>query len=302
MKNLPMNPLNPGARHKARGADAFTLSELLVVVCTASMLMLVLLSTAFTTRERAMRAECVNNLREIGVGLNLYATDANDYFPLCGWVNPTSGGNPWQTYLAARMLGTGTNIIQGYYNLGLLFRTGIVPNPKTFYCPSTSAINSVFSYGYYTTASNSWPFAPNDGQNPYIRTGYNYYPQLRVIERLVTAFGPFNVPKLTASQVQLEFGEQPLSLVTPARWTDLDPKKSVTTDLVNSTGMLSHRATGTVAGLNALFPDGRVVFQNQRTASTTVNSPWFWAFWNYIPSGPADDPGTFRIIMSKWNQ
>lgn len=278
---------------------AFTLIELLVVFCATGMLAAVLLSVAFTTRERVMRAQCADNLRQIGAGLNIYANEKNGYLPICGW---KSGGNPWETYLACRFSAPGsTNIVEGYYNLGLLFRTKVVPDPRIFYCPSLAGISETFSYDYYAT--NGWPSVPVGYLgNPFIRVGYNYYPQLRATQQILYAASYFTVPKLTYSRVQLEFGSF-LSLVTPAKWTELDSKKSITTDLVNTTNELSHLASGSVAGLNALFPDGRVTFQNARTDSRTgINSPWYNGFWMIptIPGGPGDNPSAFRIIMSDW--
>jgi prepilin-type N-terminal cleavage/methylation domain-containing protein len=283
-------------RGQTRASRAFTLIELLVVLGAVAMLAAVLLSASFTTRERVSRAQCVSNLRQIGVGLSLYAAEANDYYPICGLPN---GQLPWQTYEIARVdPADGITITRGYESLGLLFRTKTVPDPKTFYCPSLACVSSLFAYDYYTTASTGWPSTPVGSGDDNIRAGYNYYPQLRVTERVMTPVGYMMLPKLTFSQVQLEFGS-PLNLVTPAKWTELDPKKSVTTDLVISLSYLSHKASGSVAGVNALFPDGRVVFQNARTDSRTgPNSPWDPIFW--MAGTGSDALPSFRTIMNDW--
>lgn len=290
---------NPPARRFTGLERAFTLTELLVVLGMIALLAGVMLSAAFTTQERVLRAECADNLRQIGVGLNLYANEANDYFPICGW---PSSQNPWQTYQAARVL-AGTNlVIVGYENLGLLVRTKIIPDPKSLYCPSTSQINTYFSYESYSATPYGWPFIPADfSGNPYIRTGYNYYPQLRVTELVPTPYGVFTLPKLTFSPVKLEFGGTG-NLVTPAKWSDLNPRKSVVTDLVNSTSQLSHRASGSVAGLNALFPDGTVSFQPARNHNQKgSNQPFDPKLWDPLDAGgPGNDPAGFRIIMNGW--
>jgi type II secretory pathway pseudopilin PulG len=290
LKELKATRLSP----TEGGVQAFTLTELLAVIAGVAMLAAVVLASAgFTSREQVMRAQCVNNLRQIGVGLSLYASDANDFYPICGLPN---GQQPWQTYEIARVdPADGITITRGYESLGLLFRTKTVPDPKIFYCPSLARASSLFAYDYYTTAPNGWPSTPVGSGDDNIRAGYNYYPQLRVTERVMTPVGYMMMPKLTFSQVQLEFG-LPLNLVTPAKWTGLDPKKSVTTDLVTSLSYLSHKASGSVAGVNALFPDGRVVFQNARTDSRTApNSPWDLNFWVTGPDLPS-----FRAIMNDW--
>ena len=296
MKKSSLNQVAAVRRWQTGSARAFTLTELLVVIGMTAMLGAVLLSASFTTQERVLRAQCVSNLRQIGVGLSLYAAEANDYYPICGLPN---GQFPWQTYEIARVdPADGITITRGYESLGLLFRTKTVPDPKTFYCPSLACASSLFAYDYYTTAPNGWPSTPVGSGDDNIRAGYNYYPQLRVTERVITPVGSLMLPKLIfSSQVQLEFGS-PLNLVTPAKWTGLDPKKSVTTDLVTSMSYLSHKASGSVAGVNALFPDGRVVFQNARTDSQS-GSPWDPNLW-YAMTETGNELASFRAIVNGW--
>jgi type II secretory pathway pseudopilin PulG len=291
----PMQKLTATTRRRPTGSvRAFTLTELLVVIGLTAMLGAVLLSASFTTQERVMRAQCVNNLRQIGVGMNLYSADANGYVPICGW---PQGQNPWQTAEACRVdIANSTNVTRGFYSLGLLFRTKIVADAKTFYCPGTALI-SRYQYDYYATPPNSWPSSPIGSGDDNIDTGYHYYPQLRVTERSVNAFGIFYLPKLTYSGVQFEIGGF-INTVTPAKLSELDPKKSIATDLVNYTSVLSHRSSGAVAGLNAVFPDGRVVFQNARTDTRSLySSPWYYQLWK---TDPGSTPDTFRIIMNNW--
>jgi hypothetical protein len=164
----------------------------------------------------------------------------------------------------------------------VLFATKLISSPKVFYCPATAGIANQFSYEYYTTISNSWPSTPVGTGDYEIRVGYNYCPQLRAVEVIGNGYLG---PKLA---------------VTPAKWTDLDPKKSIATDLVDNLGLLSHQASGTVAGLNALFPDGRVVFQNARSNPQAFNV----SLWE-DPYDPADgdvgqNPSAFRHVMSLW--
>jgi hypothetical protein len=276
----------PVTRQRQIGNEAFTLTDLLVVMGAMVMLVAVLLSVAFTTQERVLRAQCTDNLRQIGVGWNIYQQEFNQVMP-CYWkgvtTNLSSGiANPWVTSEVYRIdSGYPLPTIgdQGPWNLGILFATRLVPNPKIFYCPSLARLTNIFSYDYYVTPSNSWPF----GVSPaYVRTGYNYYPQLRATE--YAGMGQF-VPR---------------AAVTPTKWTALNTKKSIVTDLVDSTNTLSHQDSGIVAGLNALFPDGRVVFQNARTDPRTgFNSPWYSSYW--ASPGPGHNPNDFRIIMNDWN-
>jgi len=61
----------------------FTLIELLVVVAIIAVLISIMLPALSRARERSKTISCANNLKQIGVAVQLYLSAHNDIMPLC---------------------------------------------------------------------------------------------------------------------------------------------------------------------------------------------------------------------------
>jgi prepilin-type N-terminal cleavage/methylation domain-containing protein len=74
---------------KRRG---FTLIELLVVIAIIAVLIALLLPAVQAAREAARRAQCVNNLKQLGLGVHNYISTHNAFPPLMSnFANPGYG-------------------------------------------------------------------------------------------------------------------------------------------------------------------------------------------------------------------
>ena len=60
----------------------FTLVELLIVISIIALLAALLLPTLAKARERGKQANCVSNLKQLGLGLEMYCNDYKDFMPL----------------------------------------------------------------------------------------------------------------------------------------------------------------------------------------------------------------------------
>jgi prepilin-type N-terminal cleavage/methylation domain-containing protein/prepilin-type processing-associated H-X9-DG protein len=75
----------------------FTLIELLVVIAIIAVLIALLLPAVQAAREAARRAQCVNNLKQIGLGLHNYHQTTNT-FPLGASLAPYGAGGATYTW------------------------------------------------------------------------------------------------------------------------------------------------------------------------------------------------------------
>jgi prepilin-type N-terminal cleavage/methylation domain-containing protein len=76
-------------------AVGFTLVELLVVIAIIAILAALLLPALSGAKAKAQRSACMNSLRQINLGVRMYADDSSDAFPA-----PTTNNGPPHAFTA----------------------------------------------------------------------------------------------------------------------------------------------------------------------------------------------------------
>jgi prepilin-type N-terminal cleavage/methylation domain-containing protein/prepilin-type processing-associated H-X9-DG protein len=165
----------------------FTLIELLVVIALIAVLIGLLLPAVQAAREAARRAQCVNNLRQIGLAVFNYEGSARSFPAGVIYYNSTDGGaNACQGIHARRAFGAfalmlpqmeqanafnsinfnlasgGTNGMWGGIAVGKVNYTGLITRVNSYVCPSDSPQNPNFdtlnpnSQTSYTPSGGTW--------------------------------------------------------------------------------------------------------------------------------------------------
>jgi prepilin-type N-terminal cleavage/methylation domain-containing protein len=92
-------------------ARGFTLVELLVVIAITAILAALLLPTISGAKSKAKRTTCLNNLRQINLGVRIYSDDSNDASPSPGPAAATNTANVTSLYAGYKEL------MKGYVGL-----------------------------------------------------------------------------------------------------------------------------------------------------------------------------------------
>ena len=78
---------------------AFTLIELLVVIAIIAILAALLLPALATAKAKAWRIQCTSQMRQLGVGFNLFASDHDDMYPPAGYGVSDTRQLSWDSWI-----------------------------------------------------------------------------------------------------------------------------------------------------------------------------------------------------------
>ena len=126
-----------------KASRGFTLVDTLVTLAIVALLISILLPSLAGAREAARRVACASNVRQIGLGITMYADDHSDRLPPSVFApdgsSPESEGesNPAEMMTMRLQLSPEeANKPAPWDGLGLLFASEYLPAARLFYCPS----------------------------------------------------------------------------------------------------------------------------------------------------------------------
>lgn len=255
--NPPLNPLNTGCKRDS----GFTLTELLVVLCTLGILVMLAYPALAGVQNKSGRVQCANNLRQVGIATMIYAGQNSSSLPIWGGtfsnthiknlisaLNYTrfvvlSGTANVKVPTNSSWLATGGT----FENLGYLYEGGLAGNGQIFYCPD--------QWGTPFGADQYSPLLTTSSINggSAIRSSYYYNPRI------------FSSTSLRRYQ----------------KTSQLEPHKLLAVDYVDIGTVPPYFAHMRERGWNVLLTDGGVNFSKNTQAYNLLAS-------GSRPSSPID--------------
>ena len=263
------NRSGPGSRKQG---DAFTLTELLVVIAVVGLLAAMLLPALAGAANKGGRAQCAANLRQIGIASMVYAGESNGWFPITT-VAGANSPNPYNhlagEYYSRIVYFNGptntlvlTNAAVGYgdgtlQNLGYLYRVGLAGNGLSFFCPAQWG-TPAGANAYSPLLTSDTTYLRSGIALGYVRSSYYFNPRMTKVDP------NFNASVLNDNDIRRY-----------QKSSDLEPHKLFAVDYMEASPMAVGMPANQIPhfrerGWNVLFTDGSVQFSQNKTGYLVI--------------------------------
>lgn len=159
--------------HRARTMSAFTLIELLVVIAIIAILAAILFPVFAQARESARQTVCTSNVRQIGLGVQMYVQDYDENYPIFYAYNtqdPVTGARAWSGDPAHK---GDELLIMPYVKNKEIFKCpddlgGPSLSDPTYGCPGRNSYQACYGSSYRFDVGSFSVIANESSQNNYL--------------------------------------------------------------------------------------------------------------------------------------
>jgi prepilin-type N-terminal cleavage/methylation domain-containing protein len=282
-------------KHKSK--RGFTLVELLVVIAIIAVLLAVLMPAMRIAKALSQRVVCKNRLSGIGKSISFYADQYDSLLP-----SPVSDAiptgfsfhntrAPYEAVMDPDLNQATKNDL--WHNLGCLYKSGLIPTGKQFYCPAHAAglqqyddycysgdldasgnkirVQWGTTWNWPTHTSASWWYVS-------VSKGYIFWPQSK---QLVKTGELSQIPDegsgsgAAGYRVGVRHAEGYPH--TPAKYSEMNPNKAVSCDYA------AHSVQGSGYNIQSVFADTHV--NMQKVPVDPTDGTFWYPYQGTIPDG-----------------
>jgi prepilin-type N-terminal cleavage/methylation domain-containing protein len=230
-----------------RSHNAFTLVELLVVIAVIAVLLAILMPAMAGAKSIAKRLRCSSNLGAIGKAFSMYLGAYDSALPTLEWYKEEDQSiHHYYAYRRADPYDASRDI---WIHMGCLYGQGLIDNPKTFYCPATEEWEAEYKRNV-NPPTYKWGERPFESSFLKAIWGYTYWPMSKKYYNNATEYAAIH-PSSSQVNYSVNFPRSAFNQ------SNLNQKKVIAADYT------FHYVKGSGWNLDALFPDGHVLFQKQ---------------------------------------
>lgn len=251
-----MSTIGKGSPVNASKRAGFTLIELLVVIAIIAILAAILFPVFAQAREKARQTSCLSNLKQMGLGVLMYAQDNDETYPPVGTVVPSGFTFSNQYYWFFGLIQQSGNAAKLKASEGLVYP--YLKNTKIQTCLSADDIKP---------GSGGAPFTIDPGDAP-----LGYDSNVLIGGGIPKSYSPYTLYGPFTALADWEAPSESLLMADAggpsSSFNGIQPPRNIRTNTVTNYPQLSGRHPGFAS--NVVFQDGHAKVMRLSTAGVNA--------------------------------